>query len=110
MPPALILLGYFCSLLLDDPGRKYFLFRFFKKSLDKRKKRVYNIIVIWVWRRLVARYLGVVEAAGSNPVTQTINHKSPVSCFVERICRAFYFCFLIAGSLRRVYIISVRSK
>ena len=24
-----------------------------------------------VWRRLVARYLGVVEAAGSNPVTQT---------------------------------------
>lgn len=27
--------------------------------------------VIWVWRRLVARYLGVVEAAGSNPVTQT---------------------------------------
>ena len=26
---------------------------------------------IWVWRRLVARYLGVVEAAGSNPVTQT---------------------------------------
>ena len=24
----------------------------------------------WVWRRLVARYLGVVEAAGSNPVTQ----------------------------------------
>ena len=28
--------------------------------------------VIWVWRRLVARYLGVVEAAGSNPVTQTM--------------------------------------
>ncbi len=27
----------------------------------------------WVWRRLVARYLGVVEAAGSNPVTQTSN-------------------------------------
>lgn len=26
----------------------------------------------WVWRRLVARYLGVVEAAGSSPVTQTI--------------------------------------
>ena len=24
-----------------------------------------------MWRRLVARYLGVVEAAGSNPVTQT---------------------------------------
>ena len=29
-------------------------------------------IQIWVWRRLVARYLGVVEAAGSNPVTQTM--------------------------------------
>ena len=27
---------------------------------------------IWVWRSLVARYLGVVEAAGSSPVTQTM--------------------------------------
>ena len=26
---------------------------------------------IWVWRSLVARYLGVVEAVGSNPATQT---------------------------------------
>ena len=26
----------------------------------------------WVWRSLVARYLGVVEAAGSSPVTQTM--------------------------------------
>ena len=26
---------------------------------------------IWVWRRLVARYLGVVEAVGSSPATQT---------------------------------------
>ena len=25
----------------------------------------------WVWRRLVARYLGVVEAVGSTPATQT---------------------------------------
>ena len=27
---------------------------------------------IWVWRRLVARYLGVVEAASSSLVTQTM--------------------------------------
>ena len=27
--------------------------------------------VFWVWRRLVARYLGVVEAVGSSPATQT---------------------------------------
>ena len=26
---------------------------------------------IWVWRSLVARYLGVVEAVGSSPATQT---------------------------------------
>ena len=44
---------------------------FFKKSLDKPLSVVYNVTVIWVWRRLVARYLGVVEAAGSSPVTQT---------------------------------------
>ena len=29
-------------------------------------------VSVWVWRRLVARYLGVVEAAGSTPVTQTM--------------------------------------
>ncbi len=29
-----------------------------------------------VWRRLVARYLGVVEAVGSSPVTPTIYLKS----------------------------------
>ena len=40
--------------------------------------------VIWVWRRLVARYLGVVEAAGSNPVTQTkrpLLERGAVLCF-----------------------------
>ena len=45
---------------------------FLKTLLTNRLKC--DIIValdIWVWRRLVARYLGVVEAAGSNPVTQT---------------------------------------
>ena len=33
---------------------------------------IISMLNFWVWRRLVARYLGVVEAAGSNPVTQTI--------------------------------------
>ncbi len=34
-----------------------------------------------VWRRLVARYLGVVEAVGSSPVTQTIeNPRKYVVC------------------------------
>ena len=32
----------------------------------------YILLYIWVWRRLVARYLGVVEAVGSNPATQTM--------------------------------------
>ena len=32
----------------------------------------YNIKVVGVWRRLVARYLGVVEAVGSSPVTPTM--------------------------------------
>ena len=31
-----------------------------------------------MWRRLVARYLGVVEAAGSSPVTQTKNPNSTI--------------------------------
>ncbi len=34
----------------------------------------YNIRVVGVWRRLVARYLGVVEAVGSSPVTPTKTH------------------------------------
>lgn len=38
--------------------------------IDNLQKKIYNI-QIWVWRRLVARYLGVVEVVGSNPVTQT---------------------------------------
>ena len=50
--------------------------------------------VIWVWRRLVARYLGVVEAAGSNPVTQTIKETS----FVYQDKRGF---FLLSGQNTR---------
>ena len=44
---------------------------FLKKPLTNTRKPCIMFTVIWVWRRLVARYLGVVEAAGSNPVTQT---------------------------------------
>ena len=44
---------------------------FLKKPLTNTRKLCIMFTVIWVWRRLVARYLGVVEAAGSNPVTQT---------------------------------------
>ena len=52
----------------------------FQKNSTSVKKYLTNLFVcgiifvleIWVWRRLVARYLGVVEVAGSNPVTQTI--------------------------------------
>ena len=31
-----------------------------------------RVAKIWVWRSLVARYLGVVEAVGSSPATQTM--------------------------------------
>ncbi len=44
----------------------------------------YNNIVVGVWRRLVARYLGVVEAVGSSPVTPTI-----------RPCRFFCKVFFV---------------
>ena len=56
------------------------LIEFLKKVKKNEKKCLTNnlhcdiisMLNFWVWRRLVARYLGVVEAAGSNPVTQTI--------------------------------------
>lgn len=44
------------------------------------------MIYVWVWRRLVARYLGVVEAAGSNPVTQTKRKRT-----TKAFCYALYF-------------------
>ena len=39
--------------------------------------KIYDIILMLngVWRRLVARYLGVVEAVGSSPVTPTNENK-----------------------------------
>ena len=47
------------------------IFLFWLKTLDYCIQIGYNIYDIGVWRRLVARYLGVVEAVGSNPATQT---------------------------------------
>ena len=48
---------------------------FCKKALDKTTRLWYNLSccrkAIWVWRSLVARYLGVVEAVGADPATQT---------------------------------------
>ena len=41
------------------------------KIVDTGEIMCYNIKVVGVWRRLVARYLGVVEAVGSSPVTPT---------------------------------------
>ena len=48
------------------------IFLFWLKTLDYCIQIGYNIYVVGVWRRLVARYLGVVEVVGSNPVTPTI--------------------------------------
>ena len=61
---------------------------FLSKPLDKIIVMSYNNIVVGVWRRLVARYLGVVEAVGSSPVTPTI-----------RPCRSFARSFLLYNSL-----------
>ena len=47
------------------------IFLFWLKTLDYCIQIGYNIYDIGVWRRLVARYLGVVEAVGSSPATQT---------------------------------------
>ena len=47
------------------------IFLFWLKTLDYCIQIGYNIYVVGVWRRLVARYLGVVEVVGSNPVTPT---------------------------------------
>ena len=55
-------------------GHKQFFQRFskeHKKTLDMAEIKCYNILVIGVWRRLVARFLGVEEVVGSNPVTPT---------------------------------------
>ena len=61
---------------------------FLSKPLDKIIVMSYNNIVVGVWRRLVARYLGVVEAVGSSPVTPTI-----------RPCRSSARSFLLYNPL-----------
>ena len=61
---------------------------FLSKPLDKIIVMSYNNIVVGVWRRLVARYLGVVEAVGSSPVTPTI-----------RPCRSSARSFLLFNPL-----------
>ena len=53
---------------------------FLQKPLDKITVMSYNNIVVGVWRRLVARYLGVVEAVGSSPVTPTNRNNLSNGC------------------------------
>ena len=71
---------FLCSLLsayllyhkwmwMSIPFLQFFLF--WLKTLDYCIQIGYNIYVVGVWRRLVARYLGVVEVVGSNPITPT---------------------------------------
>ena len=38
---------------------------------------------IWVWRSMVARYLGVVEAASSSLVTQTMAKAVELYCLTD---------------------------
>ena len=54
-------------------GRVNLLAKNLKKGIDFFLKALYNVIgkSVGVWRRLVARYLGVVEVVGSSPVTPT---------------------------------------
>jgi hypothetical protein len=47
--------------------------------------------------QLVARYLGVVEAAGSSPVTQTIDICAKKSIAIAVDFFAFYYMLDIAG-------------
>ena len=53
----------------------FLIHKFILKIIDLLKAICYNTFVIWTWlgiAQMVARYLGVVEAVGSNPATQTI--------------------------------------
>ena len=56
---------------------------------------------IWVWRRLVARYLGVVEAVGSSPATQTKiggSNEPPIFLyFLANPCEILCFCNIHNG-------------
>ena len=80
-----------CRKSIRRIGQKNFAFS--RKALDKMCGLWYNLSccrkAIWVWRSLVARYLGVVEAVGSNPATQT---KTPEREYVRE-----FFVYSISG-------------
>ena len=80
-----------CRKYIGRTGQKNFAFS--RKALDKMCGLWYNLSccrkAIWVWRSLVARYLGVVEAVGSNPATQT---KTPEREYVRE-----FFAYSISG-------------
>ena len=75
---AFLLLSLECLFIISQMNVNvntfFAIFLFWLKTLDYCIQIGYNIYDIGVWRRLVARYLGVVEVVGSNPVTPT---KSP---------------------------------
>lgn len=54
--------------------------------------------------QMVARYLGVVEAAGSSPVTQT--NKNPRNFGHFPNLRGFLFCvlFFVQGTMRALFL------
>ncbi len=66
-----------------------------------------------MWRRLVARYLGVVEAVGSSPVTQTQQAESSyeLSALFFALTKAYVLVggvdwngdLLVAGQLKSPY-------
>ena len=63
----------------------------YKKYLTRGYKNDIIYIVIGVWRRLVARFLGVEEVVGSNPVTPTC--EKSLFAIISQI-KAFLLCFL----------------
>ena len=72
---AFLLLSLECLFIISQMNVNvntfFAIFLFWLKTLDYCIQIGYNIYDIGVWRRLVARYLGVVEVVGSNPVTPT---------------------------------------
>ena len=85
-PAYVFLLRRFFACVVIIPQNTVFVNRFFEKMRRQNyvfwkkhltKARDCDIISSTIWNlgvaQMVARYLGVVEAAGSNPVTQTKN-------------------------------------
>ncbi len=79
---------------------KFYFLIFFKIGLDKRLTKWYNMQVRKAYdlgvAQLVARYLGVVEAASSSLVTQTISsvHNRFQLWTLDIFMSAFIFCCL----------------